>query len=100
MCGIAGWIDFDRDLTAQRRLMLTAVEALRRRGPDDSGLWLSPHAALGHRRLAVIDPAGGRQPMAADEDRPEGPTVLVYSGEVYNFQELRAELAGLGHVFR
>jgi asparagine synthase (glutamine-hydrolysing) len=100
MCGIAGWIDFDRDLTAQRRLMLTAVEALRRRGPDDSGLWLSAHAALGHRRLAVIDPAGGRQPMAADEDRPEGPTVLVYSGEVYNFQELRAELAGLGHVFR
>lgn len=100
MCGIVGWLDYGRDLRAQRPLLLKMVETMRRRGPDDEGLWLSAHAALGHRRLAVIDIEGGRQPMLADEDNPAGPVVLVHSGEVYNFQELRAELVGLGYTFR
>ena len=100
MCGIVGWLDFERDLRTQRALVLEMVETMRLRGPDDDGVWLSAHAALGHRRLAVIDIEGGRQPMVAGEDEPSGPVVLVYSGEVYNFQELRAELAALGHRFR
>jgi asparagine synthase (glutamine-hydrolysing) len=100
MCGIVGWLDFDRDLRTQRPLMLKMVETMRRRGPDHGGVWLSVHAALGYRRLAVIDIEGGRQPMLADENDPVGPVVLVYNGEVYNFQELRAELAGSGYVFR
>jgi asparagine synthase (glutamine-hydrolysing) len=69
------------------------------RGPDDSGQWLARHAGLGHRRLAVIDPAGGRQPMVVD-DQDEPLAVLTYSGEVYNFQELREELVASGHRFR
>jgi asparagine synthase (glutamine-hydrolysing) len=100
MCGIVGWLDFGRDLREQEQVVAGMVETMRRRGPDDGGRWLSAHAALGHRRLAVIDIEGGRQPMLADRDDPAGPVVLVYSGEVYNFPELRAELVGLGHVFR
>jgi asparagine synthase (glutamine-hydrolysing) len=71
------------------------------RGPDDEGLWTTRHAALGHRRLAIIDVPGGHQPMVLD-DPATGETrlAIVYSGEVYNFTELRTELAGKGHRFR
>ena len=99
MCGIVGWLDFGRDLREQRPVVQSMVETMRLRGPDDEGVWLSAHAALGHRRLAVIDIEGGRQPMVAAHEDPAGPVVLVYSGEVYNFRELREQLAGLGHVF-
>ncbi len=71
---------------------MTATMALR--GPDDEGLWISPDAALGHRRLAVIDIDGGQQPMTASD------VVLTYGGEVYNYRELRSELCARGHEFR
>ncbi|GAA4597472.1 asparagine synthase (glutamine-hydrolyzing) [Planotetraspora phitsanulokensis] len=75
------------------------VDTMACRGPDAEGLWLSPHAALGHRRLAIIDIEGGRQPMIAEQDgRPIA--VLTYSGEAYNFHELRDELKQRGHRFR
>ncbi len=71
--------------------------ALAHRGPDDSGTFVAPSVALGSRRLAILDlsPAG-HQPMAS----PDGSLHLVYNGEVYNYRELRDELAGAGHVFR
>ena len=94
MCGIAGWVDFQRDLTAERVTAEAMTETMACRGPDDAGLWLTPRAAIGHRRLAIIDVAGGRQPMT------EGAVALTYSGELYNFTELRAELRGHGHEFR
>jgi asparagine synthase (glutamine-hydrolysing) len=99
MCGLAGWVDFDRDLTGLGRTVADMTATLAPRGPDDWGLWASSHAVLGHTRLAVIDPEGGRQPMHAarpDDDLP----VLAHTGEVYNFPELKEELAGLGHSFR
>jgi asparagine synthase (glutamine-hydrolysing) len=68
------------------------------RGPDSEGLWLSPRAALGHRRLAVIDVEGGKQPMSTERDGSS--VVLTYSGEVYNFRELRQQLISHGHIFR
>jgi asparagine synthase (glutamine-hydrolysing) len=95
MCGIAGWVDFDADLRDARETIEAMTASMALRGPDDEGTWLSPHAALGHRRLAVIDIEGGVQPMVA-----EGDVVLTYSGEVYNYKELRAELIALGHEFR
>ncbi|MGW0067613.1 asparagine synthase (glutamine-hydrolyzing) [Streptosporangium sandarakinum] len=99
MCGISGWVDFDRDLGQAGRTALAMTATMACRGPDDEGLWLAPHVALGHRRLAVIDIEGGRQPMAAEEDgRPLA--AITYSGEVYNFRELRDELAARGHRFR
>ncbi|MDJ0466237.1 asparagine synthase (glutamine-hydrolyzing) [Streptomyces sp. H27-C3] len=99
MCGITGWVSYDRDLTTERGTLAAMAKTMVCRGPDADGVWLDTHAGLGHRRLAVIDINGGKQPMAAERD---GRTVLVttYSGEVYNHRELRAELAGLGHSFR
>lgn len=97
MCGIAGWVDFAGDLTQERDTLLAMVRTMERRGPDDEGLWLSPHAALGHRRLSVIDLEGSRQPMAAAAGGESA--VLTYSGEVYNYPQLRAELRSLGQEF-
>src|SRR5882757_952251 len=98
MCGITGWVDFERDLTAERDTLEVMIRTMACRGPDASGLWVAPHAALGHRRLAVIDIAGGRQPMTADEGG-EAVAALTYSGEAYNYRELRAELAAAGQRF-
>jgi asparagine synthase (glutamine-hydrolysing) len=73
------------------------TETMSCRGPDDRGTWFAEHAALGHRRLAIIDLPGGRQPMSVDT--PGGAVAIVYSGETYNFTELRAELIRRGHRF-
>jgi asparagine synthase (glutamine-hydrolysing) len=99
MCGITGWVSYDRDLSNERRTITAMAETMACRGPDAGGVWLDAHAAIGHRRLAVIDIEGGTQPMAVERD---GRTALVttYSGEIYNYLELRAELAALGHTFR
>ncbi|MFD8751879.1 asparagine synthase (glutamine-hydrolyzing) [Kitasatospora sp. NPDC059577] len=99
MCGIAGWIDFSRDLTLERETVEAMTGTLYRRGPDSDGVWCAPHAALGHRRLAVVDLEGGKQPMLARRGAAQAPVVLTYSGEVYNFRELRAQLSGRGHRF-
>jgi asparagine synthase (glutamine-hydrolysing) len=99
MCGIAGWVDWGRDLTTQDAVLRAMVDSMAPRGPDAGGVWLSRHAALGHRRLAVIDLEGGAQPMVSPALR-RPPVVLTFSGEIYNFRELRADLATLGHRFR
>ncbi|MET9400153.1 asparagine synthase (glutamine-hydrolyzing) [Kitasatospora sp. NPDC002965] len=99
MCGITGWVAYDRDLTLERPVLDTMTATQLCRGPDAGGVHLERHAALGHRRLAVIDVEGGVQPMTAEHD---GRTLaaLTYSGEVYNHRELRAELEAAGHRFR
>jgi asparagine synthase (glutamine-hydrolysing) len=97
MCGITGWVSFGRDLRAERETVDAMTETMACRGPDDRGTWYAEHAALGHRRLAIIDLPGGRQPMSVGT--PDGAVAIVYSGETYNFTELRAELTGRGHRF-
>ncbi|MCC3770623.1 asparagine synthase (glutamine-hydrolyzing) [Streptomyces sp. UNOC14_S4] len=99
MCGIVGRVDFDRDLRSEWADFRRAVDTMGCRGPDAEGMWLEQHVALGHRRLAVIDLVGGAQPMVAEEDG-HVLAALTYSGEVYNFRELRTELEGRGHLFR
>lgn len=96
MCGIAGWVDFTRDLRERVPALDTMVATMARRGPDAEGSWVSPHALLGHRRLAVIDLPGGKQPMTVVRDG-RLLAVITYSGEVYNFRELRSELVRRGH---
>ena len=99
MCGITGWVDFERDLRASRAVARAMTDTMACRGPDAEGLWLSAHAAIGHRRLSIIDLEGGRQPMLAPD--PEHPAAVVtFAGEIYNFRELRATLESAGHVFR
>lgn len=75
------------------------TETMARRGPDAGGVWIDRHVGLGHRRLAIIDLAGGAQPMQAEEEGRICAS-LIYTGEVYNFVELRDELRQLGHRFK
>ncbi len=97
MCGITGWVSFERDLRREHETVDAMTSSMVLRGPDAGGTWLATHVGLGHRRLAVIDLAGGVQPMVADS--PRGRMVIVYSGEVYNFPELRRELESHRHRF-
>jgi asparagine synthase (glutamine-hydrolysing) len=99
MCGFVGWLDFSRDLRGEQCLLDVMTDTMRDRGPDARGTWLGPHVGLGHRRLAVIDIDGGAQPMTAEVGPDRAPVVLVYAGEIYNFRELREQLASLGHRF-
>lgn len=98
MCGITGWVGYDHDLSNTTAVIDTMTETMACRGPDAAGHWLSPHAALGHRRLSIIDLETGDQPMTLDT--PNGPVTIVYSGETYNFTDLRRELTARGHRFR
>lgn len=85
------------DLTKAKVVLERMMACLTHRGPDESGMWLSSRAGLVHRRLIVVDPLGGQQPMLYER---EGRTyVLVYNGELYNTDELRKELLDLGHTF-
>ncbi|MGC5346590.1 asparagine synthase (glutamine-hydrolyzing) [Streptomyces sp. DT171] len=99
MCGITGWVSFDRDLRtdAAAATLEAMTGTMACRGPDDRGVWAEGPAALGHRRLAIIDLPGGRQPMTVET--AEGTVALVYSGETYNYTELRGELLARGHRF-
>jgi asparagine synthase (glutamine-hydrolysing) len=97
MCGITGWVSFHRDLSQFAHELEGMTETMSCRGPDAAGTWYAEHAALGHRRLAVIDLPGGAQPMSVDT--PDGPVAMVYSGEAYNFTELRDELRRRGARF-
>jgi asparagine synthase (glutamine-hydrolysing) len=98
MCGIAGWVDFARDLTTEFDTLDAMTTTMACRGPDDSGTYRDRHVLLGHHRLAVIDLDGGHQPMTAQANGRE--VTLTFSGEVYNFVELRDELRAAGHRFR
>jgi asparagine synthase (glutamine-hydrolysing) len=97
MCGIVGIVprtpgDPDRLERSVRSMAASIVH----RGPDDEGFFVTPHVALGVRRLSIIDVKGGHQPMA----RPDGSRVIVFNGEIYNFRELAAELEREGRSFR
>lgn len=96
MCGIAGIFDWRGRGEIDRRLLQQMTDAVIHRGPDGDGFYHAPGVGLGHRRLAIIDLAGGDQPMF-NEDRT---VCVVFGGEIYNFQGLIAELAALGHTFR
>ena len=109
MCGICGFIENGRhadaekisDRTARKadmpreRILEMMMAALIHRGPDQGKGWMSENAALGFRRLSIIDPDGSVQPMSNED----GDKVLVFNGEIYNFQELRLQLLKAGHRF-
>jgi asparagine synthase (glutamine-hydrolysing) len=95
MCGVAGFVTTTPDSGSVAHLG-RMTEALRHRGPDDFGFYHDQFAHLGHRRLSIIDVAGGRQPMV-DEARS---LALVYNGEIYNHAELRPALEKAGHRYR
>lgn len=97
MCGIAGWLDSKRDLNAEHALLMNMSQTLRRRGPDEHGEYIRRDAALLHRRLSVIDPENGQQPMSTLYEGEK--YTIVYNGELYNTSELREELKAAGFGF-
>ena len=95
MCGIGGFVDYERDARTFRSTARRMQRTLTPRGPDAAGEYCDSTALLVHRRLIVIDPDGGGQPMYA----PDGNTILIYNGELYNTEELRRDLRARGHQF-
>jgi asparagine synthase (glutamine-hydrolysing) len=95
MCGIVGVFDVRGNREISRGLVERMNETQHHRGPDESGIHLERGLGLGHRRLSIIDLATGQQPLYNED----GSVVVVFNGEIYNFQELIPELTRLGHIF-
>ena len=96
MCGIAGYWNHRSGRPADRGVVEAMTRALVHRGPDDEGFFLDGPLALGMRRLAIIDPAGGHQPIGSEDGRVQ----VVFNGEIYNHRALRRDLEAAGHRFR
>jgi asparagine synthase (glutamine-hydrolysing) len=96
MCGIAGLVAYDRLHADDRDRATRMRDLLAHRGPDDAGLFIDDRAALGHRRLSIVDLAAGHQPLANETDTIQ----IVFNGEIYNHQAVRRELESAGHRYR
>jgi asparagine synthase (glutamine-hydrolysing) len=96
MCGIAGIINFDPKETVEPERLRRMRDVLRHRGPDGEGMWIDGPVGLAHRRLAIVDIAGGAQPMMD----AEGTASTVYNGEIYNHPELKRKLEAKGYRYR
>src|SRR6266850_2159077 len=95
MCGIAGIVRFDPREAVDVGRLARMREALRHRGPDGEGMWVEGPVGMAHRRLAIVDVAGGRQPMTNED----GAVWIVHNGETYNHPDLRPELEARGLCF-
>jgi asparagine synthase (glutamine-hydrolysing) len=95
MCGIAGWFDLRGQREPNRGMVRAMCLAIAHRGPDGDGFHFEPGVGFGHRRLAVIDLISGGQPMLSRDQS----VCLIFNGEIYNFQEIRARLESLGRYF-
>ena len=95
MCGIVGLFDTCGKSEIDRKLLGRMNQTLFHRGPDEGNLYTEPGLGLGHRRLSIIDVSDGQQPLFNED----GSVVVVFNGEIYNFQDLAAELTELGHTF-
>ena len=94
MCGIAGYLT-QSGHRPDRALIESMCHQIRHRGPDGYGYFCDDTAALGHRRLSIIDVEGGKQPLGNED----GSIQIVFNGEIYNFQELHDDLVKRGHQF-
>ncbi len=96
MCGITGYIHFNKDKAADGTLLKAMTDCIAYRGPDGEGFYINDNIALGHRRLSIIDLSTGDQPMRS----ADGKKILIFNGEIYNYIELKEELKTLGHFFK
>ena len=95
MCGISGRFNFDGKPVTEAEVVAMR-DTMAHRGPDGTGIYVSGNVGLGHRRLSIIDLAGGGQPIS----NADGSLQVIFNGEIYNYQELRAELLGRGHQLK
>ncbi|MEU1815346.1 asparagine synthase (glutamine-hydrolyzing) [Streptomyces roseifaciens] len=101
VCGISGWVEYSGLGPDARATAEKMNDEHIHRGPDGAGIWISRYAVMAHRRLSVIDVENGAQPMVLPgSTASDVRLVLTYNGELYNYQELRRELASRGHAFR
>jgi asparagine synthase (glutamine-hydrolysing) len=98
MCGISGWIDFKRDMRNEKDTIEKMANTLAKRGPDDTNTWTDVHVAFGHKRLIVVDPEGGKQPMSKYSRGNE--YTICYNGELYNTEDIRKVLHTKGYSFK
>lgn len=96
MCGIAGILNFDPNRSADADLLSRMTRALTHRGPDGEGFYADGPVGLGHRRLSIIDLAGGAQPLSNED----GTVWISFNGEIFNFKDLRRLLEAAGHRFK
>ena len=96
MCGITGVFDTRSNRAVDRGVLQRMNESQHHRGPDEGSVHVEDGLGLGHRRLSIIDVSTGQQPIFNED----GSVVVIYNGEIYNYQELIPELVALGHVFR
>ncbi len=94
MCGFVGFANFEEDISKKEAILKNMNETLKRRGPDEDGYYIDKHAELAHKRLIVIDPEGGKQPMI--ENFLSNTYIIVYNGQIYNTKELKEELVRNG----
>jgi len=98
MCGISGWVDFEHPIRNEAETLNKMVNTLAKRGPDETNIWLNTHVGFGHKRLIVVDPEGGRQPMTKQKEGYD--YTICYNGELYNTEDIRKILHTKGYSFR
>ncbi len=98
MCGFVGFVDLKKDASKMKNILVQMNESIAKRGPDEDGYYVKEHVALGHKRLIVIDPEGGKQPMC--ENFSFGEYAIVYNGQIYNTKELKKTLEENSFTFK
>ena len=98
MCGIVGFVNFKKEFSNKKNIINNMLQTLSKRGPDEEGIYINKNVSFGHKRLIVIDPEGGKQPMIERFSQDE--YVLIYNGQIYNTKELRKTLSENGFSFR
>lgn len=98
MCGITGWVHFQKDLRTETKTVEQMTKTLAKRGPDEENVWSESHVAFGHKRLTVVDAEGGKQPMTKECEN--GRYTLCYNGELYNTEDIRKQLLLKGYSFK
>ncbi|MFJ7677313.1 asparagine synthase (glutamine-hydrolyzing) [Peribacillus sp. NPDC097206] len=98
MCGITGWVHFQKNLRTETETLEQMTKTLAKRGPDEENVWSDTHVAFGHKRLTVVDAEGGKQPMT--KEHGNGRYTLCYNGELYNTEDIRKQLLLKGYSFK
>jgi asparagine synthase (glutamine-hydrolysing) len=98
MCGVSGWVDFSKNIRNESMTLELMANTLAKRGPDETNLWLDTHVGLGHKRLIVVDPEGGKQPMTKQKEGND--YTICYNGELYNTEDIRKVLLTKGYSFK
>jgi asparagine synthase (glutamine-hydrolysing) len=98
MCGVTGWVDFTKDIRTEKDTLAKMTNTLAKRGPDETNIWSDTHVGFGHKRLIVVDPEGGRQPMTKQKEGND--YTLCYNGELYNTEDIRKVLLTKGYSFK